>query len=86
MRGTVSTRGSIAVPVEIRRALGLRSGTRVEFELRPDGALLRKRVRPAGPPDRIYGILKNQSPVDELMRRLRGPGLQLTPRRHRQRR
>ena len=42
MTSTVSAKGQITVPKAVRDRLGLRPGVRVEFELTPDGALLRK--------------------------------------------
>jgi len=67
----------------VQRALGMRAGTPVEFELRPDGVLLRKRAPAEDPVDAVYGILKGLPPVDTLMRELRGPGLSELPRRRR---
>lgn len=36
---TVTTKGQITIPKDIRDALGVRSGDRVEFFLRPDGVV-----------------------------------------------
>src|SRR6266568_6634124 len=43
MKSTVSSRGQITVPKIIRTRYALEPGTEVEFELRKDGALLRKK-------------------------------------------
>lgn len=83
MKSVISSRGQITVPVAVQRALGMRAGTPVEFELRPDGVLLRKRALAEDPVDAVYGILKGLPPVDTLMRELRGPGLGELPRRRR---
>jgi len=40
MTSTVSAKGQITVPKAVRDRLGLRPGTRVEFEMTPRGALL----------------------------------------------
>lgn len=38
----VGAKGQVVVPEEIRRALGIRPGTEVEFDLREKEAILRK--------------------------------------------
>jgi len=43
MKGTISSKGQITVPKKVRTRYDLGPGTEVEFELREDGALLRKR-------------------------------------------
>ncbi|HSP93034.1 MAG TPA: AbrB/MazE/SpoVT family DNA-binding domain-containing protein [Thermoanaerobaculia bacterium] len=43
MKGTVSSKGQITVPKSVRTRYALEPGTEVEFELREDGALLRKK-------------------------------------------
>ena len=73
MTSTISTKGQITVPKGVRDALGLRPGTRVEFELTADGAVLRKGHR-AGirAVDRVLGILKREAPTDSLIDDMRG--------------
>jgi len=39
MRSTVSSKGQVTVPTEVREQLGLAPGTPVEFELREEGVL-----------------------------------------------
>jgi AbrB family looped-hinge helix DNA binding protein len=43
MKSTVSSKGQITVPKAVRARYDLEPGTEVEFELREDGALLRKK-------------------------------------------
>lgn len=43
MKSTISAKGQITVPKGVRERYALLPGTEVEFELRDDGALLRKR-------------------------------------------
>jgi antitoxin PrlF len=43
MKSTVSSKGQITVPKSVRTRYSLDPGTEVEFELREDGALLRKK-------------------------------------------
>lgn len=73
MTSTISAKGQITVPKAVRDKLGLRPGVRVEFELTPDGALLRKGqntgVRAV---DRVLGILKRDASTDSLIDEMRG--------------
>lgn len=43
MKSTISSKGQITVPRDVRTRYALVPGTEVEFELREDGALLRKK-------------------------------------------
>jgi AbrB family looped-hinge helix DNA binding protein len=43
MKGTISSKGQITVPKKVRARYDFEPGTEVEFELREDGALLRKK-------------------------------------------
>ena len=85
MKSTISSKGQITVPVELRVALGLRAGSAVLFEARPGGAFLRK-GREAGaqhPVDRLFGSLSLGAPVDALVDEMRGARPKLAPRRRR---
>jgi AbrB family looped-hinge helix DNA binding protein len=73
MRSRVSSKGQITIPAEVREALGLRAGTLVVFEPRPEGALLRKGTTGEHPVDKIYGLLKLRTGVDALLDEMRGP-------------
>ncbi len=72
MHSRISSKGQITVPVELRKELGLRAGTPVVFERRPDGALLRKGTSGTHPVDNVYGLLKLHTPVDVLLDEMRG--------------
>ena len=41
---TVTSKGQITLPRAVREALGLQAGTEVDFEIKPDGVRLRRRV------------------------------------------
>jgi AbrB family looped-hinge helix DNA binding protein len=41
----VTSKGQVTIPVRVRRALDIESGDDVVFELGPEGARLRKRIR-----------------------------------------
>ncbi|MES1206083.1 MAG: AbrB/MazE/SpoVT family DNA-binding domain-containing protein [Pseudomonadota bacterium] len=73
MTSTISSKGQITVPVEVRRLLGLHVGTVVSFEIRSDGVLLRKGAADENPVDRLYGTLALDAPVDTLIDAMRGP-------------
>ncbi len=73
MKGRISSKGQITVPMEIREKLGLLPGTAVRFELLDGGALIRKTTRGPHPVDRLYGQLKLKKPVDLLLDEMRGP-------------
>jgi antitoxin PrlF len=72
VKSTISSKGQITIPVEIRDRLGLTPGTRVEMELREGEVVLRKGVECEHPVDQVFGILKLEEPVDRLLDRMRG--------------
>lgn len=41
-KAKLSSKGQLTVPANVRAALGLKQGDTVAFDLRPEGALLRK--------------------------------------------
>jgi len=67
MKSTISAKGQITVPVEIRDKLGLAPGTVVRFDLREGGVLLRKGGSGAHPVDQVFGRLRLTKPVDVLL-------------------
>lgn len=72
MRSTISAKGQITVPAELREELGLVPGTPVVFERRPEGALLRKGSLGEHPVDRVFGRLRLGRSVDAILEELRG--------------
>ena len=71
MHSTISSKGQVTVPVEVRRKLGLVPGTRIEFELRGDGALLRKGGHEVHPVDQIFRLIELTDPVDTILSDMR---------------
>ena len=59
-RSTVTSKGQVTIPKAIRRELGIRQGSRVEFALRKDKAELRvvHRAKRAGASG--FGMLKGR--------------------------
>jgi len=73
MKSTISSKGQLTVPIELREKLGLSAGTVVQFELRDGAVLLRKGPPNDHPVDRLFGHLKLGKPVDEILDQMRGP-------------
>jgi AbrB family looped-hinge helix DNA binding protein len=72
MTSTISSKGQITVPKAVRRRLGLRTGTTVEFELVDEGVLLRKSHAGVRPVDRVRGILARSRSTEEIVADMRG--------------
>lgn len=73
MRSTISSKGQVTLPIEVREQLGLIPGTPVEFELKEEGVLLRKRPSGQHPVDQVWATLRLGRPVDEILDEMRGP-------------
>ena len=73
MRSTVSSKGQITIPAQLREEMGLRAGSPVVFERRPEGALLRRGTQGVHPVDRAFGRLRLSVGVDAVMDDMRGP-------------
>jgi AbrB family looped-hinge helix DNA binding protein len=75
MKSTISLKGQITIPIEVRERLGLEAGTIVLFDVREDGVLLRKGSHGEHPVDKVFGVLKVRRPVDslKLTDEMRGP-------------
>lgn len=74
---TVTSKGQVTLPKDIRDALGIGPGSEVEFQLEEGRAVLRRRVRKEAL-KRWEGYLKGKLPgktVDETMEMLRGERL-----------
>jgi AbrB family looped-hinge helix DNA binding protein len=73
MTSTISAKGQITVPKAVRDRLGLRAGTRVDFELVERGVVIRK-GRSAGPRavDALRGILPRSASTDAIVDEMRG--------------
>jgi len=75
MKSTISSKGQVTIPIEVRDRLGLEAGTTVLFDIREEGVLLRKGSHGEHPVDKVFGILKVRRPVDALKHadEVRGP-------------
>ncbi len=76
MEVTVSSRGQISLPAELRRALDIRQGDRLALELQADGSVLMRR-REVSNARALIGawreILDQYGDVDQAITELRGP-------------
>ena len=69
---TVSSKGQVTIPKELRDRLGIRAGQILEFEEAGGRIVLSKRT-PRDPVDELYGSLSSTRSTDELLDQLRGP-------------
>lgn len=65
-RGTVSSKGQLIIPSELRKKLGIRTGTEVEFSIHQEGILLKPVTESAI--DEAYGILAGKGLPDRVDR------------------
>jgi antitoxin PrlF len=73
MKSTMSSKGQLTVPIELREKLGLDAGTVIEFQYRDGAIFMRKGTRASHPVDRLFGSLHLGKPVDEILDDMRGP-------------
>jgi antitoxin PrlF len=72
--GTISSKGQITVPQEIRHRLGLKQGDRVEFVVEKDRTTIRPARAPENPFAKYVGALpafSNTREINSWVRKLR---------------
>jgi AbrB family looped-hinge helix DNA binding protein len=72
MPHTVSEKGQVTIPKQLRDRLGIVAGTELEFT-EEDGRLVARKVHRRHPVDAVYGILDLPAGVDPTVDDLRGP-------------
>ena len=75
MATTLTTKGQVTIPKEVRDLLGLKPGSRVEFKLASDGNVVVTREdgkRPESRFDKLRGAAGPGPSTDEIMALLRG--------------
>jgi len=72
MKATVSEKGQVTIPKRLRERLGIRAGQLLDFEER-EGALVARKAGSADPVAEVYGSLNLGEPIDDFVRRIRGP-------------
>lgn len=71
MLSTVSEKGQITVPKQLRERLGIRAGDRLELT-EEEGRLVARKAVAGDPVAAVYGILDSTRGTDETIRALRG--------------
>jgi AbrB family looped-hinge helix DNA binding protein len=57
---SVTSKGQVTIPKEVRQQLGIRQGSRIEFALVGDHAEMRVKSPPAGVQKSGFGMLKSR--------------------------
>ena len=68
--GTMSSKGQITIPKHVREALGIEPGDPLEFEVRGQECVVRKK-RSSVDWTQFIGVLADGRSTDEIMRELR---------------
>jgi AbrB family looped-hinge helix DNA binding protein len=71
---TISVKGQVTVPLEIRRRLGLKPGDRVEFVVESDRTILRPARKEGNPFEKYVGALpefKDKKQINDWVADLR---------------
>jgi AbrB family looped-hinge helix DNA binding protein len=71
--GTLSSKGQITIPIEVRKRLGLHEGDKLEFVVEGDSTTLRPAKRTGNPFAGFRGALANELPgtIAEIVRQER---------------
>jgi AbrB family looped-hinge helix DNA binding protein len=57
---SVTSKGQVTIPKEVRQQLGIRQGSRIEFAVVGDHVEMRVRSNPPGPTGSGFGLLKSR--------------------------
>ena len=61
MEGTsVTSKGQVTIPKELRQRLGIRQGSKIEFAVVGNDVVMRVRSSPAAEPTSGFGLLKSR--------------------------
>ena len=71
MKATVSEKGQVTIPKQLRTRLGIRPGAVLDFA-EEGGRLVARKAQAADPVDAAWGILTLDESVDEFIERIRG--------------
>jgi AbrB family looped-hinge helix DNA binding protein len=74
LSSTISSKGQVTVPLEIRKRLGLKEGDRIEFVITDDRTFIRPAQLPANPFRKYIGrlpSLKDKGEINRWVARLR---------------
>ncbi|MGA9161591.1 MAG: AbrB/MazE/SpoVT family DNA-binding domain-containing protein [Actinomycetota bacterium] len=68
---TISVKGQVTIPKELRDEFGIRTGDRLEFSAEADGIKVRKRVD-VDAFEALRGSIRLPASVDEIVDEMRG--------------
>lgn len=71
MKATVAERGQITIPKALRKKLGIKAGTILDFQIKKS-ILIAVKVSKENPVDAVYGCLKLSKNTDNVINELRG--------------
>ena len=71
MKAIVSEKGQVTIPKRLRDSMGIRAGAVLEFS-EERGYLLARKALDRDPVDAVYGTLKLDRSVDEMIDEMRG--------------
>jgi len=57
---SVTSKGQVTIPKEVRQQLGIRQGSRIEFAVVDNHVEMRVKSSPTGAPDSGFGMLKSR--------------------------
>ena len=72
MKATVAERGQVTIPKALRKKLGIKPGTVLEFHVKKAMLVVVKAQKQQDPFDKVRGCIKTNKTTDELIRELRG--------------
>ncbi len=72
MNAVVSEKGQVTIPKALRYRLGIQPGQVLDFD-EEGGRLVARKVVARDPVDMVWGTLKLDRSVDELIEEMRGP-------------
>lgn len=76
MATTMTSKGQVTIPKRVRDTLGLKPGSKVEFDIAPDGWIIIRGANDDRPPEnplaRFVGIAGPGMTTDEVMALTRG--------------
>jgi antitoxin PrlF len=72
MKSTISEKGQVTIPKEIRDRLGLKPGSVIEFAA-VNGQIIGRKMPTDDPVAAVTGIIKPTLDVDRYLKQTRGP-------------
>ncbi len=60
---SVTSKGQVTIPKDVRQQLGIRKGTRIEFQLVGDHVEMRVKTSPGDVAESGFGMLKSSLPA-----------------------